>query len=69
MTSLHVIYGLALPHNPKSWLRLCIKPTLQRRKAAKYTLHCFQSKISSVYGSMGWNIEENFGMEWKIFSI
>ena len=25
MTSLHVIYGLALAPNPKSWRRLCIK--------------------------------------------
>ena len=26
MTSLHVICGLAPPPNPKSWIRLCIKP-------------------------------------------
>ena len=26
MTSLHVIYGLALPPNSKSWLHLCTKP-------------------------------------------
>ena len=78
MTSLPVIYRLALSPNPESWLRLSIKPcaicipdtgcsilvllthvherlltTLQRCKAAKYTLHCFQSKI--FFGMEVWN--------------
>ena len=46
--------------------------TLQRCKAAKYTLNYFQSKIF-LYGSMEWNMEENFSMEWnmewKIFGM
>ena len=50
--------------------------TLQRCKATKYTLHCFQSKISLVWNgiwkknfSMEWNREENFSMEWKILGM
>ena len=44
--------------------------TLQRYKAAKYTLHCFQSKICLVwkYG-MEWNMEDYVSMDWKIFSM
>ena len=47
----------------------------QRCKATKYTLLCFQSKIflNLCYGSMEWNIEENFStewnMEWKILGM
>ena len=39
--------------------------TLQRRKAAKYTLHCFQSKISLVwkYG-MEYGRKFQYGMEY-----
>ena len=41
---------------------------IAKYKAAKYTLHCFQSKLL-WYRSMEWNMEENFSMEWKIFSM
>ena len=33
-------------------------------------IHCIASSLKVLwYGSMEWNVEENFSMEWKIFSI
>ena len=53
-------------------LHLCIvtrtftSGCLQHCKGAKYTLHCFLPE--SFFFGMGWNMEENFSMEWKKIS-
>ena len=58
-------------HTRYRLLRLCIvtlnftSGCLQHCKGAKYTLHCFQSNFFFWYGSMEWNMEETFSMEWK----
>ena len=44
---------------------------LQHYKGAKQqNIRCIASSLKFVwYGSMEWNMEENFSMEWKIFGM
>ena len=44
--------------------------TAKLKGAKQQNIRCIASSLKFLwYGSMEWNMEENFSMEWKIFSM